>query len=241
MKNGKEAGMAKWRQFAIRTKEEAFAWLDFEDDGVNLRENYIEMMCAINRKLALGISGARLMGIRDEPKLINSSLFFERLGRDAQDRKLLLVCRKVLANLGLDASPKDAPLFLEEVPAEPVVPKPRDPTLPAMRKYVPRQKRAIMPKPEIADALAEACDCTPMQCRRALTDLVTLGRKELLRCGRFLIPHVCIMKVNHKPEVTVGKRKVLGKEIMVKARPATVTIKAHCRATLKKGVFGALC
>lgn len=60
--NGVERGSSVNRKFALRSDEEARAFLKFEtDDGVNLRENYMAIMTAVLEQLQAGRSPTSLL------------------------------------------------------------------------------------------------------------------------------------------------------------------------------------
>lgn len=75
--NGVERGSSVNRKFALRSDEEARAFLKFEtDDGVNLRENYMAIMTAVLEQLQAGRSPTSLLGHFDAPKLASSVQLF---------------------------------------------------------------------------------------------------------------------------------------------------------------------
>ncbi|CAK9038766.1 unnamed protein product [Durusdinium trenchii] len=85
--NGVERGSSMNRKFALRD-EEAKAFLSFEADGVNLRENYLKIMTAVRDQLKAGRAVASLMGTFDAPKLTSSVALFERMTCDGSDDEL---------------------------------------------------------------------------------------------------------------------------------------------------------
>jgi len=99
LKNGRELGSAKNQRYALRKKGEGLAYLSFQADGMNLRQNYIEIMGAVRDQLARGISAISLMGIEDVPKLQSSATLFESLGREARDQEVQALCSSVLVLL----------------------------------------------------------------------------------------------------------------------------------------------
>jgi len=86
---GVERGSARNRAYALRSDAEARAYLQFEADGVSLRRNYVEMMCAVREQLSAGRKPLTLFGHIDEPKLRSSARLFERItrgnGREGDD------------------------------------------------------------------------------------------------------------------------------------------------------------
>ncbi|CAK9115368.1 unnamed protein product [Durusdinium trenchii] len=92
--NGVERGSSMNRKFALRD-EEAKAFLSFEADGVNLRENYLKIMTAVRDQLKAGRAVASLMGTFDAPKLTSSVALFERMTCDGSDDELYQVLREI--------------------------------------------------------------------------------------------------------------------------------------------------
>ena len=84
---------------ALRTDEQAAAFLRFRADGVDLRQNYLEIMSAIRDQLRAGNTVRRLMGAADEPKLVSSVAYFKTItGPDNEnDAELYAVCSDVVA------------------------------------------------------------------------------------------------------------------------------------------------
>jgi len=86
--NGVEKGSCNNRRFALRSAEEARAYLEFEADGVNLRSNYLEIMSAVRDQLRAGKQAIALMGSLDAPKLRSSAKLFEKVARETADLEL---------------------------------------------------------------------------------------------------------------------------------------------------------
>lgn len=86
--NGVEKGSCNNRKFALRSAEEARAYLEFEADGVNLRSNYLEIMSAVRDQLRAGKQAIALMGSLDAPKLRSSAKLFEKVARETADLEL---------------------------------------------------------------------------------------------------------------------------------------------------------
>merc|ERR1712014_162681 len=106
--NGCERGSGTNRSYALRDKhpndlrgdDAARAYLKFEDLGVNLRSNYLQMMTAVAEQVEGGLSGEELVGVLDDPKLRSSLRLFERVSRDGFDNDVQQVCLRALAALG---------------------------------------------------------------------------------------------------------------------------------------------
>jgi len=82
VKNNIERGSGMNRKYAIRSDEEAKAFLNYESDGVALRHNYFSILSAVLEHLKAGKTAKAVIGGFDEPKLQSSVCFFERITRD---------------------------------------------------------------------------------------------------------------------------------------------------------------
>jgi len=87
MKNNREHGSSLNRKYAIRSKDEARAYLCHESCGVDLRSNYMEIMVALRNQLKTGKAARSVIGSFDEPKLKSSVLLFEEITR-GEDEEL---------------------------------------------------------------------------------------------------------------------------------------------------------
>lgn len=129
---GRERGSSQNREFALRDGPHALegfqaasAYLRFpadSDNGVNLRDNLVEILDAVASQLERGLSAMKLMGPLDEPKLRSAAKLFERVSRPdardfAPDAEVNAVCRRVLSAM-------DEPLG--GTPTCPPTPCPRD-------------------------------------------------------------------------------------------------------------------
>lgn len=94
VENGVECGSPKNQFFAIRSDEEALAFLNFEEDGVKLRENYLEITRVVLQKVKSGISLEALFG-DDEKKFRSSLELFLRVAQRG-DQEVQGVCKEVL-------------------------------------------------------------------------------------------------------------------------------------------------
>lgn len=91
--NGVEEGSPNNRRYAIRSDDEAKAYLQFQANGVDLRENYMEVVAAIRDQVAVGKMPFNSV---DAPKLRSSLKLFERAARDTSDEALHGVVRELL-------------------------------------------------------------------------------------------------------------------------------------------------
>lgn len=87
MKNNREFGSCLNRKYAIRSDDEAKAYLCHQPRGVDLRSNYFDIMVALRDQLKAGKSARSVIGSFDEPKLESSVLLFEYISREV-DKEL---------------------------------------------------------------------------------------------------------------------------------------------------------
>merc|ERR1739845_335308 len=90
-----------------------------------------------------------------------------------------------------------------------------------------------MSKGGIAEALASGCELKKSVCSKALDVLASVATQEVKKTGVFALPGLCRLKTRTKPATKAGKRKVFGKVVMVKAKPARKIVKAFRAAALK--------
>merc|ERR1712232_554687 len=98
--DGEVKGSRTNQRYALKNDAEAQAFLAFEADGVNLRNNYLAIMQAVVEHLKAGKSARALFGHLDDPKLRSSARLFERISRDGKDEELHVVMLEVLELLG---------------------------------------------------------------------------------------------------------------------------------------------
>ena len=96
IKDGREVGSGLNAQYAIRSDEEAKAYLRFG----RLRLNYLEIHTAVAEQLEKGTAPTRLLGI-DVPRCEASVKFFKRIASEdkADDAELATLCERVLKAL----------------------------------------------------------------------------------------------------------------------------------------------
>lgn len=90
-----EVGSPTNRFYALR-QESGPAYLSYRKDGIDLRQNYIDILIAIRDQLKAGKSITALMGAADGPKLQSSAAFFERVAKQEGDAVVENLCREVL-------------------------------------------------------------------------------------------------------------------------------------------------
>jgi len=92
--NGIEKGSANNMKFALRSDEEAHAYLSFQANGVDLRDNYFEIVRALREQLA---KGKMPFQRGDIPKMRSNIALFERISREARDTELHALLQEVIA------------------------------------------------------------------------------------------------------------------------------------------------
>jgi len=93
--NGIERGSANNITYAIRSEQEARAYLSFQTDGVDLRRNYIEIVLALRDQLA---KDTMPFG-RDVAKMRSSLAFFAKTALDLSDTELSSLILDVIGAL----------------------------------------------------------------------------------------------------------------------------------------------
>lgn len=94
--NGRECGSWTNRYYALRTEEQAIAYLKYEKDGVNLRQNYVDIMKATLEQLEKGVKLRDLLGFLDDPKARSSFELFHRISKKVEDKELEELCFNVI-------------------------------------------------------------------------------------------------------------------------------------------------
>lgn len=95
--NGVERGSAMNRRFALRSNAECMAYLScVSSDGMSLRQNYVDMLTAIQKQLMRGNAMRNMFGSLDDVKAISSFRLFQRIAKLMEDEELETLCRKVL-------------------------------------------------------------------------------------------------------------------------------------------------
>merc|ERR1711912_180514 len=90
-----------------------------------------------------------------------------------------------------------------------------------------------MSKGAITKMLAEQHGLKQQACSEILSSLVEIATKEVKKTGIFTIPGLCRIKTRVKPATKAGTKTMFGKEVKVKAKPATTVVKAFPVAALK--------
>jgi len=111
---GQERGSYTNRQYALRDVDNKLsgekasrAYLQRPtENGVNLRDNYTEIMAEIAKKLESGLTSVQLMGCLDAPKLKSSAEVFERASGSEGLSKLNAICKRVIAAMNKEPKKK---------------------------------------------------------------------------------------------------------------------------------------
>merc|ERR1712186_253483 len=108
---------------------------------------------------------------------------------------------------------------------------------PQFRRMAPKaMKAAAMSKSGIVAALIAGTEVKASVGKQLLENLATVATKEVKGTGKFTIPGLCMLKMKTKPATKAGKKMAFGKEVVVKAKPASTVVKAYCVAALKKSM-----
>jgi uncharacterized protein (DUF1810 family) len=94
--NGVERGSWTNQRYALRSDQQAIAYLEFESDGVNLRNNYVEITTAVRDQLISGNTSGHLFGCVDKPKFLSSIKYFEKISKSVGDLELNNLCLEVI-------------------------------------------------------------------------------------------------------------------------------------------------
>ena len=95
---------------------------------------------------------------------------------------------------------------------------------------------AAMSKGGLAEAIAAATGHKKAEVSKVLEELTAIGTKEVKSKGIFTLPGLARIKTRVKPATKAGKRVMFGKEVAVKAKPATTVVKAFPVAALKSAI-----
>merc|ERR1712072_1045294 len=79
----------------------------------------------------------------------------------------------------------------------------------------------------------------PKDVRGIFAALSGIASSEVAKNGKFVVPHVCMLKLKHKAATPAGKRMMFGKEVKVAAMKASKRVKAFPAKALKTAIRGA--
>ncbi|CAE8743209.1 unnamed protein product [Polarella glacialis] len=83
-----------------------------------------------------------------------------------------------------------------------------------------------MTKGGLAEALASETGLKKSECSKILDSIAAVGAKEVKSTGKFVLPGLCMIKTRQKAATKAGKRNMFGKDVVVKAKPAS-TVKGR--------------
>merc|ERR1740117_242352 len=96
--------------------------------------------------------------------------------------------------------------------------------------------KKVMNKSALAEAIAGQADLKRAVVGKMLGSLAAIAARELKNKGKFVLPGLFMVKTRVKAARKAGKRMAFGKEVQVKAAPATTVVKAFCVKALKESV-----
>jgi len=100
-------GSSMNKRYAMKSDEEAMAFLRYKAEGVDLRQNYMRIMEAVAEKIESGRRLVRLVGVTDAPKLKSSVRYFRKIAQKCNDVALLALMRRLANALGLEEDDDD--------------------------------------------------------------------------------------------------------------------------------------
>merc|ERR1712093_156603 len=89
---------------------------------------------------------------------------------------------------------------------------------------------------DICKAIGENAGLKTAQVKGLLADLTAVATAEVKKTGKFVVPHMVMLKLKHKPATKAGKRIMFGKEVKVAAKPAKKVVKAFPAKALKDSI-----
>merc|ERR1719291_1145949 len=87
-------------------------------------------------------------------------------------------------------------------------------------------KAGASSKSALAAAVAAASGLEQKDAAKALAGLVAAVEAEVKKSGVCKVPGICTIKVRTKAATKAGKRMMFGKQVAVKAKPASKVVKA---------------
>ena len=97
-------------------------------------------------------------------------------------------------------------------------------------------KSVTCTKSTIGSRIAEATGLKKKDCLTVITAMTEVLTSELKHSGKAVLPGIGMLKLRSKPPTKAGVRKVFGKDVMVKEKPAKLIVKAIAATSLKKAV-----
>merc|ERR1712083_384106 len=100
----------------------------------------------------------------------------------------------------------------------------------------PSGGKKAMTKGALVKAIAGEFEIKAKQATKVITSLAGIATKEMTTVGQFTFPGLCRIKSRAKPATKATEKKMFGKTVLVKARPARTIVKAFPVAALKRSV-----
>merc|ERR1712039_554516 len=86
--------------------------------------------------------------------------------------------------------------------------------------------KKAMTKGALVKAIAGEFEIKVKQASKVINSLAGIASKEMSTVGQFTLPGLCRIKSRVKPATKATERKMFGKTVLVKARPAKTVVKA---------------
>merc|ERR1712032_1318275 len=91
-------------------------------------------------------------------------------------------------------------------------------------------------KTALAATLGEHIGVKAKVANQMLGEVVNIATAEVKKNGIFTLPGLCRIKTRVKPATKAGKKRMFGKEVVVKAKPAKTVVKAFAVSALKRSI-----
>merc|ERR1719238_794120 len=104
----------------------------------------------------------------------------------------------------------------------------------AMKATKATTSKKAMTKGALVKAIAGEFEIKTKQATKVINSLAGIATKEMGTVGQFTLPGLCRIKSRVKPATKATEKKMFGKTVLVKARPAKTVVKAFPVAALKK-------
>merc|ERR1739845_325679 len=106
----------------------------------------------------------------------------------------------------------------------------------AMKATKTSTSKKAMTKGALVKAIAGEFEIKAKQASQVINSLTSIATKEMGTVGQFTFPGLCRIKSRVKPATKATEKKMFGKTVLVKARPARTIVKAFPVAALKKSI-----
>merc|ERR1719478_431414 len=106
----------------------------------------------------------------------------------------------------------------------------------AMKAMKAMKGAKAMTQGDLFKTLSTQTGQKPKDVRGIFTALSSIASSEVAKNGKFVVPHVCMLKLKHKAATPAGKRMMFGKEVKVAAMKAAKRVKAFPAKALKTAI-----